>query len=112
MTKAPAAGRPVAVDNTDPSPKEWGPQIASGHEPGAAVEAYWSPPGVEGSLRRNAPPARGPNAYGTSASTPPCKLRRPSVAEDFDTVYALRCDGAGGFHVRALRHTAEPPSPD
>lgn len=102
------AGRPVAVDNTNPSPEEWGPLIEVGHELGATVAAYWFPPDVEGSLRRNAAregPERVPDV-GVRATLR--KLRRPSAADGFDAVHEVRFDGAGGFRVRLLRDTAGP----
>lgn len=110
-----AAGRPVAVDNTNPSPKEWGPLIELGHALGATVTAYWFPPDIDASLRRNAArpgPERVPDV-GLHANFR--RLRRPSVADGFDAVHEVRFDGVGGFRVRLLRHTPErpvPPAPD
>ncbi|MEU8034455.1 AAA family ATPase, partial [Streptomyces sp. NPDC049099] len=49
-----AAERAVAVDNTNPSPQEWAPLVEAAHTHGATVTAYWFPPDVAGSLRRNA----------------------------------------------------------
>lgn len=79
-----------------------------GHELGATVAAYWFPPDVEGSLRRNAAregPERVPDV-GVRATLR--KLRRPSAADGFDAVHEVRFDGAGGFRVRLLRDTAGP----
>ncbi|MFE9899461.1 ATP-binding protein [Streptomyces achromogenes] len=95
-----AAGRPVAVDNTNPSPQEWAPLVAAARALGATVTAYWFPPDVPGSLRRNAARegrARVPDV-GVLATLE--RLRRPSVADGFDAVYEVRFDGRGGFDVR------------
>ncbi|UYQ66159.1 ATP-binding protein [Streptomyces peucetius] len=106
-----AAGRPVAVDNTNPSPEEWGPLIELGHALGASVTAYWFPPDVEGSLRRNAARHGSERVPEVGVHATFRKLRRPSVADGFDAVHEVRFDGAGGFQVRLLRHTPEPPEP-
>ncbi|MEU7413218.1 ATP-binding protein [Streptomyces sp. NPDC042638] len=95
-----AAGRPVAVDNTNPSPEEWRPLVAAAKAHGATVTAYWFPPDVAGSLRRNARREgrdRVPDA-GVLATLK--RLRRPSVADGFDAVHEVRFDGMGGFEVR------------
>ncbi|MBT2443766.1 ATP-binding protein [Streptomyces sp. ISL-36] len=95
-----AAGRSVAVDNTNPSPQEWGPLVELAHAHGATVTAYWFPPDLAGSLRRNE--ARGSRDrvpdVGVLATLK--RLRRPSSADGFDTVREVRFDGRGGFEVR------------
>ncbi|MFD5267816.1 AAA family ATPase [Streptomyces sp. NPDC058335] len=95
-----AAGRAVAVDNTNPSPQEWGPLVELAHARGATVTAYWFPPDVAGSLRRNAARegrARVPDV-GVLATLK--RLRKPSPADGFDEVREVRFDGRGGFEVR------------
>lgn len=95
-----AAGRPVAVDNTNPSPEEWRPLVAAAKAHRATVTAYWFPPDVAGSLRRNALREgrdRVPDA-GVLATLK--RLRRPSGADGFDAVHEVRFDGLGGFEVR------------
>ncbi|MFS4094346.1 AAA family ATPase, partial [Streptomyces sp. AF1A] len=93
------AGRPVAVDNTNPSPQEWGPLVELAHSLSARVTAYWFPPDAAGSLRRNAARQgrdRVPDA-GVLATLK--RLRRPSPADGFDEVREVRFDGRGGFEV-------------
>ncbi|MEV6738288.1 ATP-binding protein [Streptomyces sp. NPDC051104] len=100
VQEALAAGRPVAVDNTNPSPQEWGPLVEAGHAHGATVTAYWFPPDLTGSLRRNAARedrARVPDV-GVFATLK--RLRRPSPADGFDAVREVRFDGRGGFEIR------------
>ncbi|WP_244205545.1 ATP-binding protein [Streptomyces bobili] len=94
-----AAGRSVAVDNTNPSPQEWGPLVEAAHARGATVTAYWFPPDVAGSLRRNAARegrARVPD-IGVLATLK--RLREPSPADGFDAVREVSLDGRGGFEI-------------
>jgi predicted kinase len=108
VEQALAAGLSVAVDNTNPSPEEWRPLVAAGHAHGATVTAYWFPPDLAGSLRRNAARtgrARVPDA-GLHATSR--RLRRPSAADGFDAVFAVRFDGRGGFVVRPVDEAARP----
>jgi predicted kinase len=99
IDEALAAGRSVAVDNTNPSPLEWEPLIALGRRHGAKVVGLWFPPDVAGSLRRNA--ARGVKIrvpeIGIHATLK--RLRGPMTRDGFDTVHTVRMDGAGGFTV-------------
>ncbi|MFM9629181.1 MULTISPECIES: AAA family ATPase [Streptomyces] len=95
-----AAGHSVAVDNTNPSPQEWGPLVEAAHARGATVTAYWFPPDVAGSLRRNAARegrARVPD-IGVLATLK--RLREPSPADGFDAVREVHLDGRGGFEIR------------
>ncbi|MEU9671154.1 ATP-binding protein [Streptomyces bobili] len=95
-----AAGRSVAVDNTNPSPQEWGPLVEVARAGGATVTAYWFRPDVAGSLRRNAARegrARVPD-IGVLATLK--RLRGPSPADGFDAVCEVRPDGRGGFEIR------------
>ncbi|WP_309141841.1 ATP-binding protein [Streptomyces griseicoloratus] len=101
IEEALSAGRSVAVDNTNPSAEEWAPLVAAGHAHGARVVAYWFPPDLAGSLRRNAVRTghRRVPVVGIRATLK--RLRRPSRADGFDAVYDVRFDGHGGFDVRA-----------
>jgi predicted kinase len=93
------AGRSVAVDNTNPSPQEWGPLVEAAHARGSTVTAYWFPPDVAGSLRRNAARegrARVPD-IGVLATLE--RLREPSPADGFDAVREVSLDGRGGFEI-------------
>ncbi|MDN3295252.1 ATP-binding protein [Streptomyces ficellus] len=95
-----AAGRPVAVDNTNPSPEEWAPLIALGHAHGATVTAYWFPPDVGGSLGRNAAREGRERIPDIGIHATHKRLRKPTVADGFDAVLEVRFDGHGGFEVR------------
>lgn len=96
-----AAGRSVAVDNTNPSPKEWAPLVGLAHARGATVTAYWFPPDVAGSLRRNAARQGRDRVPDVGVLATLNLLRRPSPSDGFDAVRAVRFDGRGGFEVRS-----------
>ncbi|WP_249400092.1 AAA family ATPase [Streptomyces argyrophylli] len=95
-----AAGRAVAVDNTNPSPREWGPLVEAAHAHGATVTAYWFPPDVTGSLRRNAAREGRDRVPDVGVLATAKRLRRPSPRDGFDAVREVRFDGRGGFRVR------------
>lgn len=94
------AGRSVAVDNTNPSPAEWGPLLAAGHAHGATVTAYWFPADVAGSLRRNAQRAGRERVPDIGVRATAKRLCRPALADGFDQVLEVRFDGHGGFQVQ------------
>ncbi|AEW99375.1 AAA family ATPase [Streptantibioticus cattleyicolor] len=100
VTEALAAGTCVAVDNTNPTPDEWWPLLAAGHAHGAAVTAYWFPPDLTGSLRRNATRTGRGRVPDIGVRATAARLRRPSTADGFDAVREVRFDGHGGFEVR------------
>ncbi|MGP3986151.1 AAA family ATPase [Streptomyces sp. 3N207] len=107
IDEALAAGQAVAVDNTNPSPHEWRPLVALARAHGARVTAYWFPPDLAASLRRNAARegrARVPDV-GVRATHE--RLRRPSLADGFDAVLEVRFDGRGGFDVREAQDVRE-----
>ncbi|MFF5532967.1 AAA family ATPase [Streptomyces cinerochromogenes] len=95
-----SAGRAVAVDNTNPSPQEWGPLVEAAHAHGATATAYWFPPDVAGSLRRNAAREGRDRVPDVGVLATLKRLRRPSEADGFDAVHEVRFDGRGGFEVR------------
>lgn len=95
-----SAGSSVAVDNTNPSPDEWGPLVAAGHAHGARVIAYWFPPDAAGSLRRNAARQGRERVPDVGIHATLKRLRKPSRADGFDAVREVRFDDRGGFEVR------------
>jgi GTPase SAR1 family protein len=99
VAEAVAAGRDVAVDNTNPSPGEWQPLIEQARLGGARVVAYWFPPDLPGSLRRNAARTGRSRVPDAGVRATMARLRQPGLADGFDTVLTVRADGAGGFLV-------------
>ncbi|MCO1574690.1 ATP-binding protein [Crossiella sp. SN42] len=99
IDEALAAGRDVAVDNTNPDAETWQPLIELGRGHGARVVAYWFPPDPVGSAARNAlrPLETRVPEVGLRATLG--RLRRPRLADGFDEVRTVRFDGAGGFTV-------------
>ncbi|GGW14104.1 hypothetical protein GCM10018980_13880 [Streptomyces capoamus] len=95
-----AAGRSVAVDNTNPSPREWEPLVEAAHARGATATAYWFPPDAAGSLRRNARRAGRDRVPDVGVLATLKRLRAPTAADGFDAVYEVGFDGRGGFEVR------------
>ncbi|MEV6613227.1 ATP-binding protein [Streptomyces sp. NPDC051051] len=93
------AGRSVVVDNTNPSPEEWAPLVEAGRTHGATVVAYWFPPDLPGSLRRNAARTGRARVPDVGVLATARRLRRPSRRDGFDAVFAVRFDGHGGFDV-------------
>ncbi|WP_181776683.1 AAA family ATPase [Amycolatopsis pittospori] len=92
-------GRPVVVDNTNPSPEEWAPLIEVARRHGVRVKGYWFPPDFVGSQERNAlrkGKTRVPDVglYATLK-----RLRRPGAEDGFDELYSVGFDGDGGFVV-------------
>ena len=92
-------GRPVVVDNTNPSPEDWAPLIEVARRHGARVKGYWFPPDFVGSQERNAlrkGKTRVPDVglYATLK-----RLRRPGAEDGFDELYSVGFDGDGGFVV-------------
>ncbi|WP_221890980.1 ATP-binding protein [Microbispora sp. KK1-11] len=93
-------GRNVAVDNTNPSPEEWGPLIVAAKEHGARVVAYWFPPDLTTSLDRNARRPGRARVPEVGIHTTVKRLRRPRPSDGFDAVHTVTFDDQGGFAVR------------
>lgn len=85
-----AAGRNVAVDNTNPSPPERAPLIAIGRAHAAAVRAVFIDVPLEICLARNA--SREGRAHVPVAGVLATRKRLvpPTVAEGFDSVDVVR----------------------
>ncbi|MBO0822974.1 MAG: ATP-binding protein [Actinobacteria bacterium] len=94
-----AAGRDVAVDNTNPSPEEWQPLMEVARQNGGRVVAYWFPPDLPGSLGRNAARQGRARVPEVGLRAVMARLQRPELTDGFDAVLTVRFDGAGGFHV-------------
>jgi predicted kinase len=99
IDEALAAGRDVAVDNTNPSPAEWRPLIDAARSAGARVVAYWFPPDLAVPLRRNALRTGRSLVPEVGVRATMSVLRQPTPGGGFDEVLAVRWDGAGGFEI-------------
>ncbi|MEV4685707.1 AAA family ATPase [Streptomyces kurssanovii] len=96
------SGSPVAVDNTNPSLEEWTPLIRVARAHGVRVTAYWFPPDVTGSLRRNAAREGRARVPDVGIHATRSRLREPTTADGFDAVVEVRFDGKGGFVTRPV----------
>ncbi len=99
IDEALAAGQSVVVDNTNPTLADRAELIALGRRYAATVIGYYFEPQVAGSLKRNRErngKARVPDVaiYATNK-----RLQRPSYAEGFDVLYAVRIGEEDGFVV-------------
>ena len=100
VREALAAGRDVVTGSTNPSPAEWEPLIETARNSGAGVVAYWFPPGLAGSLARNAVArARRARVPEIGVMSTVSRLRQPGTADGFDGVLTVHSDGSGGFEV-------------
>jgi len=94
-----AAGRNVAVDNTNLSRAERCEIVQQGRDSGARVVCYYFESKLEDCLSRNARRsgrARVPDV-GVRASS--CRLELPDRTEGFDSMWYVKHDGDGGFAV-------------
>jgi len=99
IAEALAAGQDVTVDNTNPSPAEWQPLIATARSAGARVVAYWFPPDLPASLQRNAARTGRSLVPEVGVRATMALLRQPAPGDGFDEVLTVRWDEAGGFQV-------------
>ncbi|OBJ53112.1 ATP-binding protein [Mycobacterium sp. 1423905.2] len=102
ITDALAAGRDVAVDNTNPSSLEWEPIVDLAHACGAPVVAYWFPPDVTASLRRNVNRSGHARVSEIAILSTVKRLRPPRPEDGFDRLVEVSFDGAGGFRLAPL----------
>ena len=94
------SGRPVVVDNTNPTVEDRRPLVELGRRFGARVVGYHFDSGVRGCLARNASregKARVPDVAIFATAT---RLALPSREEGFDGLYRVRPNGPA-FEVRA-----------
>jgi predicted kinase len=93
VREALAAGRDAVVDNTNPSPAQWQPLIEVAKQEGADVVAYWFPPDLDGSIRRNAKRDGRFRVPDVGIRATMAHMRQPGTADGFDAVYAVSFSG-------------------
>jgi predicted kinase len=106
ISEALAAGRPVVVDNTNPSPEARAPLIALGREHGARVVGYYFESDLKRCLDRNAQRVGRARVPEVALFATVKQLRRPSRAEGFEALYYVRLAEDGGFVVEEWREDA------
>jgi predicted kinase len=100
VAEALGAGRPVVVDNANPTAEERAELIALARSFGAAVVGYYFESRLADCLERN----RGREGKQRVPHVAPYatrkRLRRPGPAEGFDRLYHVRLLGEGCFEVQ------------
>jgi predicted kinase len=93
-------GRPVVVDNTNPTVADRAPLIAEARVLGARVVGYFFPPDLPGCRQRNAARAGRARVPDVALFIIARKLEPPSFEEGFDALHQVQLAG-GGFTVTA-----------
>jgi len=91
------AGEKVVLDNTNPRAAERAALVEIAHRHGARAIAYFFPPQVADSIRRNA--ARTPSVPKVAIFTTLKKLEPPAAAEGFEQIFDVRAGEDGSFSV-------------
>jgi len=98
VERALAAGRPVAVDNTNPRRADRAPLIAAARAHGARVVAYVLATPVKECLARNHGREGKARVPPVAIHTAAKRMESPSLAEGLDAIYYVRAE-AGRFEV-------------
>jgi predicted kinase len=107
LEEALRAGRPVVVDNTNPTPEDRAPLLARAAALGAPVVGYTFESRLGPCLERNRAREGKARVPDVALFSTVKRLRPPTFAEGFAALFAVRMDGAGGWHVVAW----DPPPP-
>lgn len=99
VAEALAEGRSVAVDNTNPSVEERAALVGLARAAGVPVVAYWFPPDLDASLRRNAERTGRARVPDVGLFATAKRLQPPTREEGFDALHVVTFDGTGGFTV-------------
>lgn len=92
-----AGGTSVVLDDTNPRASDRTALVAMAHRHGARAVAYFFPPKVSDSIRRNA--ARTPSVPKVAIFTTLKRLEPPGPGEGFDEIFEVRLAQDGGFSV-------------
>ncbi len=94
------SGRPVVVDNTNPTAEDRRPLVELGRRFGARIVGYHFDSGVRDCLARNARREGKKRVPDVAVFATAKRLVPPSRDEGFDELYRVRLDGQA-FEVRA-----------
>lgn len=92
-----SAGTSVVLDNTNPRAADRAALVALAHRHGARAVAYFFPPQVAESIRRNA--GRTPSVPKVAIFTTLKRLEAPAPGEGFDQIFEVRLLQDGSFSV-------------
>lgn len=105
VQEALAAGRPVVVDNTNPTAEGRAPLIALGKAHGARVVGYCFESRLEDCLARNALRVGRARVPEVALHATRKVLQWPTRAEGFDALYFVRFTPEGAFDVTEWRES-------
>jgi predicted kinase len=94
------AGRPVVVDNTNPTPADRAPIIALARSLGVPVIGYFFESSLPDCKARNEGREGKARVPGVALYATVKKLRPLGRDEGFERIYHVRLDGQGGWEVR------------
>jgi predicted kinase len=94
LTESLSAGRPVVVDNTNPTVASRAPLIAIARQHGARVKGYYFETEAADALRRNRLREGRARVPDVAIFTIRKRLEIPSLAEGFDELWNVRLDEA------------------
>ena len=97
IERALASGRSVVIDNTNPTPADRAPIIASARLYGARIIAYYFEPDTRESVGRNRGREGKARVPDVAIFATAKRLVAPTCSEGFDEVYAVRADANGDF---------------
>ncbi|QDE92530.1 kinase [Myxococcus xanthus] len=100
IAEALAAGRPVVVDNTNPSADVRAPLIALGREYQARIIGYYFASKLEDCLARNALREGRARVPEVALRATVKQLERPQREEGFDALFYVTLDADGGIRVQ------------
>ena len=99
IERALAVGGSIVVDNTNPAVPDRAPLLEIARRHGARKVAYFFPPDLAESIRRNA--RRTPNVPKVAIFTTLKRLQPPAFEEGFDEIHDVRIAADGSFTVAA-----------
>jgi predicted kinase len=94
-----AAGRPVVVDNTNPTAADRAPVIAAAHARGAQAIGYFFDVTSRVAIARNEERSGRAKVPKVAIFAVAKRLERPSMAEGFDQLFCVHIAADRSFHV-------------
>ena len=99
-----SVGQAFVADNNHCEPPSRAPLIAAARAAGFRVVAYYFPPKVEASLRRNLERSGRLRVPDVAIHANAKRLVVPALAEGFDAIFHVHLDGQGQFTVQESSH--------
>lgn len=99
LDEALAAGRPVVVDNTNPTAADRARIIAAARARGARVVGYFLDVTTRAAIARNESRTGRDKVPKVAIFTVAKRFERPTLAEGFDQLFVAQPDREGGLHM-------------